>query len=134
MRGFHQDGGGTTPGSVHDFTRLHVWQRARALALVIYEVTSHFPTREVFGLTQQMRRCVSSVGANLAEGARRETNRNFARFTTMALGSLNELEHHCFMAADLGFFDAEQLERLRSEIGVLRAMTVAFQRTLRPGS
>ena len=77
-----------------------------------------------------MRRCAGSVGANLAEGAGRDTRRDFARFTTIALGSLNELEHHCFVASDLGFIDAAQLEDLRAEIGQLRARTVAFRRTL----
>ena len=115
---------------MHDFTRLRVWQRARALTSEVYRLTSKFPQNELFGLTQQIRRCAVSIGANLAEGAGRATDRDFARFTTMALGSLNELEHHCFVAADLGLLSAEQLSSLRAEIGEVRAMTVVFRRTL----
>jgi four helix bundle protein len=78
-----------------------------------------------------MRRSAASVGSNLAEGAGRATHKDFAHFTTIAIGSLNELENHCFIASDLGFVQGSQLTDLRNEIREIRSMTLALRQTLR---
>lgn len=115
---------------MHDFTRLDVWQRARKLIVVVYELTRSFPRTEVFGLTQQMRRSAASIGANLAEGAGRATAPDFARFITMSIGSLSELENHAFTTADLGYISQGNLASVRGEIRQIRAMALALRRSL----
>lgn len=68
-----------------------------------------------------------SVGANIAEGAGRPTDRDFARFVGVAMGSLNELEHHYFLALDLEMITSEELADLRREIKATRAMATGLR-------
>jgi hypothetical protein len=54
------------------FTELKVWQRAHALVLEIYRISTSFPPEERFGVTSQLRRVITSVPTNIAEGSRRQ--------------------------------------------------------------
>ncbi len=78
-----------------DYTELELWQRARSLAKEIYIATTDFPSREMFGLTHQMRRAAISVPSNVAEGCGRRTNMDTLRFVHIALGSIYEIETQC---------------------------------------
>ena len=53
-----------------DFKDLKVWSKAHSLTIDVYKATRQFPKEEWFGITSQMRRAASSIGANIAEGAR----------------------------------------------------------------
>jgi four helix bundle protein len=72
--------------------KLDAWNNAMDLVDEIYEITGDFPSEEKFGLTSQMRRSAISVPSNLAEGAARKSNAEFANFINIAKGSLSELE------------------------------------------
>src|SRR2546421_4127652 len=85
------------------FTDLHVWQRSHALALVIYGLTKCFPRDERFGMTLQVRRAIVSVGSNIAEGAKRKSNNDYARLLDLAEGSMAETESLLRLAKDLEF-------------------------------
>jgi four helix bundle protein len=58
--------------TVKDFHDLKVWQKAHQLTLAVYQITAAFPREELYGLTSQLRRCSSSIPANLAEGCGRK--------------------------------------------------------------
>ena len=79
---------------MRDFRELKVWEKGHKMALTSYRLTSGFPKHELFGLTSQIRRCSSSIPANIAEGCGRMGNSEFHRFLQMACGSVNELEYH----------------------------------------
>src|SRR5262245_23081804 len=66
------------------FSDLKVWQRSHALVLEIYGATKSYPGDERFGLVSQLRRAADSVPANIAEGAKRETAPDYARFLNIA--------------------------------------------------
>lgn len=70
------------------FADLIVWQKAHKLVLALYELSRDFPKTEVFGLTSQLRRAAVSVPANIAEGFRKQTRLDKARFLNTAEGSL----------------------------------------------
>jgi four helix bundle protein len=78
---------------VQRFTDLKVWQRSHALTLDIYKFTATFPTDERFGLISQLRRAAVSVPTNIAEGSKRQSNPDYARFLNIAEGSLAETEY-----------------------------------------
>jgi four helix bundle protein len=90
---------------VQDFRELRVWQKAHQLTLTVYRMTSDFPRSEMYGLTSQIRRAASSIGANLAEGCGRTGDAEFARFRSIAMGSASELDYHLLL--DLKFLRPE---------------------------
>jgi len=67
-----------------DFKQLRVGRLARELVIQAYQATANFPAQERYGLVSQMRRATISVGSNIAEGAGRNTDREFARFLRLA--------------------------------------------------
>ena len=72
--------------------KLEAWKNAMDLVDQIYDVTNNFPSDERFGLRSQMRRSAVSVPSNIAEGAARKGDAEFANFINIAKGSLSELE------------------------------------------
>lgn len=86
---------------------LRVWQDAIELVTLVYEETKGFPVDERFGLVGQMRRAAISVPSNIAEGAARETRKEFIRFLTLARGSLAELETQWLISGELGYREPE---------------------------
>ncbi len=75
---------------VYSFEKLEVWKESKKLTKIIYQITSHYPENEKFGLTSQLRRASISVCSNLAEGSARITPKDKAHFSTMAYSSLIE--------------------------------------------
>jgi four helix bundle protein len=65
------------------FRDLLVWQKAHRFVLAIYEFTSHLPKQETYGLSIQMRRAAISIPANIAEGFRKRSRPDKARFMNM---------------------------------------------------
>jgi four helix bundle protein len=90
---------------VRDFQKLRVWRAAHQLALDTYNVSKSFPPDERFGLTAQMRRAALSIPTNIAEGAGRPTYRDYRRFLSISLGSINELQYLIMAAGDLEYLD-----------------------------
>ena len=71
---------------------LDVWNESLDLATWVYEVTNQFPNEERFGLVGQMRRAAVSIASNIAEGAGRQTDKEFIHFLYVASGSASELD------------------------------------------
>ncbi len=83
--------------------KLKAWQQAMTITKGVYEITTVFPDDEKFGMVSQMRRAAVSVPSNIAEGAARGSNRDFARFLYIARGSLSELDTQLELASALGY-------------------------------
>lgn len=103
-------------GMGRSFRDLVVWQEARLLAKDCYELTSDLPKAEMFGLTAQIRACVVSVSANIAEGSGRGSKKEFAQFLRIARGSLYELESYLVIVVDLGFVSCEQVSQTEERL------------------
>ncbi len=74
------------------YENLDAWKKAVDLAVKIYDLTRNFPKEEIYGISSQIRRAVISISSNLAEGAGRESKKDFKRFVDISMGSLNETE------------------------------------------
>lgn len=85
-----------------DHTKLKVFHLADNLAYQVYEATQHFPPKEMFGLTAQMRRAAVSVPANIVEGCYRSSQGDYVRFLDIARGSLTELGYYLALSHRLG--------------------------------
>ena len=89
------------------FEQLDVWQAAHALVLEIYRFTRKLPRDERFGLVDQMRRAAVSVPANIAEGFKRRSAKDKARFYNISQASLEELRYYLILCQDLGYRQLE---------------------------
>lgn len=94
------------------FRELTVWQRAHELVLAIYHATTNFPSHEQYGLVSQMRRAAVSVAANIVEGHKRHSRKEFLHFLDVADGSLEELKYHVLLSKDLRYLTPESTEQL----------------------
>lgn len=115
---------------MQDYTKLLVWQRARSLTVVINEISRSFRPGDAPGLRSQLMRAVMSISANIAEGAGRETRRDFARFISMAIASASEVEHHLHVAADLGIIGEPTHGRALGRCIEVRRMLFGLRRAL----
>ncbi len=119
---------------MHQHEQLIVWQRAVRLAIAVYHHTDSMPYAERYGLTSQMRRAAVSISSNIAEGAGRSTNADFARFLAMAAGSAGELSSLAEVSERLGYLEESQALRLQQESvrlrKMLRALAASHRRTL----
>jgi four helix bundle protein len=96
---------------IQNYRDLAVWQKAIALSVACYRVTSEFPKEEMYGMTAQIRRASVSVAANIAEGHGREHTRTFVQFLRISQGSLKELETHLILAEQVAFWPREWCSR-----------------------
>ena len=112
--------------SKYGFKELLVWQRAKRLAVTIYQLTSEGRLARQFSLMDQMRRCAVSIPSNIAEGDERDTDKDSVRFFHIAKGSLAELITQLEIAHEVGFLTAEQIEPLASECAELGKMLGAL--------
>ncbi len=97
---------------IQRFTDLVAWREGHKLVLEIYKITSNFPQKEAYALTDQMRRCVVSITSNIAEGFSRRTNKEKAQFYYMSLGSTTELQNQLLIARDLKYMDKDMFNEL----------------------
>jgi four helix bundle protein len=104
------------------FTELQVWQRGHSLVLSVYRMTTGFPQNERYGLTSQLRRAALSVPTNIAEGSKRLTPQEYARFLNIAEASLAETEYLVMVSRDLGYVTATIATKAFSEISELSRM------------
>jgi four helix bundle protein len=92
--------------------KLDAWKLAMELVGRVYTLTGRFPSEERYGLTDQMRRAAVSVPCNIAEGAARQTRKEFVNFLHIAQGSLSELDTLSDVAVRLGYVDIREQEEL----------------------
>jgi four helix bundle protein len=105
--------------SAKSFKDLIVWQKAHQLVLLIYEYSSAFPKIEIFGLTSQLRRAITSVPANIAEGFKKKGKNDKLRFMNIAQGSLEECRYYLILAQDLKYGDNSELKEKLEEVSKL---------------
>jgi four helix bundle protein len=112
------------------FQDLEMWKLAHDWVLQIYKLTESFPKQEMFGLTAQLRRAAVSIPANIAEGYRKKSVADKARFYNISQGSLEECRYCLILARDLNYADTNILQSDLDRIGrmidsYVRAMLVA---------
>ena len=104
---------------VNSYRDLIVWQKAKAVAVKTYGMTSSFPEREKYGLVSQMNRSAVSVPSNIAEGFGRHILSEYVRFLRIAIGSLYELKTQVDIAYDIDYVSKEdwcEIEEMTLEI------------------
>lgn len=105
---------------MRDHKELDVWKESVELVTEIYTATRLFPKEEVYGLTNQVRRAAVSIPSNIAEGAARQTSKEFMQFLYIALGSVAELETQLIIAENLHYI--EEVKPQFARIASIRKM------------
>jgi four helix bundle protein len=114
-----------------DFHNLKVWVKAHQLTLEVYTATGAFPRDEIYALTAQLRRAVSSVPANIAEGCGRGGDIDFARFLQIAMGSASEVEYFLLLARDLHYLNPDTFQSLTAQVIETKRMLASLLQTPR---
>jgi len=111
--------------------RLDVWRKAIDLTVDIYRLTESFPKAETYSLTGQMRRAAISVPSNIAEGAARQTKKEFINYLHMAQGSLSELDTQLVIASRLGYVPADSYNEIENKIETISKMLTGLIKSLK---
>jgi four helix bundle protein len=112
------------------FEKLEIWQNARALNQSVYRTIRTFPAEEHFALTSQIRRASISISSNIAEGAGRNSDKDFAHFLEQAYGSCTELASQLFLAFDEGYVSENVLTDMLNAIQGESAAIASLNRAL----
>ena len=116
---------------MHKLTELKIWKKAMELTAEIYEATANFPTEEKYGLTSQIRRSAVSVSSNIAEGAGRNSSKEFCHFLGISNGSAYELQTQLMLANRLKLISDGVVQPLLSKIDEIQKMNYRLQQSLR---
>ena len=115
---------------MHNLKELKIWNKAIDLTVDVYNATVNFPSDERFGLISQSRRCAVSIPSNIAEGAGRNSKKEFSNFLGIANGSSYELQTQLIISNKLSLLSDELLDVLLKQIDELQKMNYSFQQML----
>src|SRR5260221_7116825 len=101
---------------MNNYKELKIWQKSVDLAVRVYQITKDFPKEELYGITSQIRRSAVSIASNIAEGARRNSKKDFNNFLGKSNGSICELETQLIIAHHVNFVGQQVLESVQQEI------------------
>ena len=111
--------------------KLEVWKKSMEMVLEVYQITKGFPGEEIYGLIAQIRRAAVSVPSNIAEGAARNTKREFINYLHTAQGSLSELDTQLELSLGVGYLASESLKPIQDLIQSIDKMLTGLIKSLR---
>jgi four helix bundle protein len=111
--------------------RLEAWKKAVELTIKIYKLTEILPESEKFGLVSQMRRAAVSVASNIAEGAARNTKKEFAHFLFNARGSLSELDTQIIICRELDYISDKECTIIDNQMEIESKLIAGLIRYLK---
>ena len=97
------------------FEDLEIWQEARRLAQVIYQLAIETELKVDFRFKAQITASSGSVMDNIAEGFERDGNLEFRQFLSIAKGSAGEVRSQLYRAFDYGYIDQNKFEELKTD-------------------
>lgn len=112
------------------FENLQVWQDALKFVSHVYAVTKGFPTHEMFGLVNQLRRAAVSIPLNIAEGSDRKSDIEFRRYLRMAITSVEEIVTALYIALDQKYLTQAEFDSLYQEAHMIVAKLNALIKSL----
>ena len=113
-----------------DFKKLGVWQKARELAVNTIQACDEMAGATASIVRNQLVRAVMSVPSNIAEGSAKKSDREFARFLRISLGSATEAENHLIIATDLHLLDETTFEKLNKQVEDVRKNADRFGKAI----
>lgn len=115
---------------MHKVEELKIWQKSIGLAKEVYKVVADLPKEEKFGLSPQIKRCAVSIASNIAEGAGRNSNKEFKYFLGIANGSSYELHTQLILTSELNLIDKSKVSSIINLITEIQKMIYSFQKSI----
>ena len=114
-----------------NFKELNIWKKGIEIVKMTYQLSKQLPQEEKYGITSQMTRAAVSIPANIAEGSSRNSDKDYARFLQIALGSAFELQTYFVIAREMkwiqeaNIYEIEKLveEEIKMIYGFLRKIS-----------
>lgn len=122
-----------TMAGARNFREYTVWKEAVDYATFVYKITSKMPWFEKKGLCDQLQRAVVSISSNIAEGAARSSDADFAHFLDFALGSSFEVETQLKIATNVGYLDEEHYQEMISKLSSIEKQLNGLISSIRKG-
>ena len=119
--------------TIKGFVDLVAWQESYRLSLMTYKITKKFPSDELRGLSDQMRRAAVSITSNIAEGFARSTSADKARFYDMSLGSITELQNQLLLARDLHYLENDAFDTIVKQSVQAKKLTNGLRKAVVSG-
>ena len=101
---------------MRNFRTLNIWQRGIQLVIDVYALSEQLPNEEKYGLKSQICRAAVSIPSNIAEGAARDSNKEYIHFLYIALGSVAELDTQLLIAKDLNFLNEKEFNEISEKL------------------
>jgi len=115
---------------MHNYRELKIWKNAIEVSVEIYQLLDQFPKIEKYNLSSQMRKSAVSIPSNIAEGAGRNTDKDFIRFLSIALGSSFELHTQLIISYKLKLISDIDFKTLDGSLDEIEKMIWGFQKKL----
>ncbi len=119
------------PKQIFSYHKLIVYQKAKELVLVVYQITKSFPKEESYVLLPQMRRAAISVPANIVEGYVKKSRKDFSRFLGISIGSLAELQIYFELSLDLNYISKNEFDKISVLLIEVQKLLYSFQKGLK---
>jgi len=115
---------------MHKIEDLKIWKKAMELAKSVYLLASELPNEEKYGLISQIKRCSNSIPSNIAEGAERNSQKEFKHFLNIANGSTYELHTQLILLVELNLIIKEKVKPVNDVSIEIQKMNYSFQQKL----
>ena len=115
---------------MHKVEDLKIWQKSIELTKLVYEIVAILPTDEKYGLISQIKRSAVSIPSNIAEGAGRNSNKEFKHFLSVANGSVYELQTQLILTIELNLVSKESIQPILILIIEIQKMNYSFQKRI----
>lgn len=115
---------------MHNIADLKIWKKSIELAKMTYQILPDLPKEERFGLSDQIRRSAVSISSNIAEGAGRNSNKEFVYFLGISKGSSYELQTQLVLSYELGMINKEKIDPIIELIVEVQKMIYSFQKKI----
>ena len=122
-----------TMAGARNFREYPVWKEAVGYATYVYEVTGQMPWFEKKGLCDQLQRAAVSISSNIAEGAARSSDADFAHFLDFALGSAFEVETQLLIAKNVGYLEESRYQEMITKLSSIERQLNALKSSIRKG-
>lgn len=110
-----------------NFRKLIVWQLSIQFVEQIYSLTAKFPNEEKYGLTSQILRSAVSIPSNIAEGSSRNSQKDFVRFLSIAIGSSFELETQLLIAHKINLIENDSYSEIAQNLNQIQATLNSYK-------